>query len=389
MSDTVEVRVRGFHADLVALRHDFHEHPELAFQEHRTSAIVAKELQNLGAQVTTGVAGTGVVATLRNGTGNRAIAIRADMDALPISETTSLPYKSRSDGLMHACGHDGHTTMLLGLARYLAAYPEFNGTVHLIFQPAEEDISGAKRMVDEGIFDRFPVNAVFGLHNMPGTPLGQVLLRPGAITAAADVIDVTIHGVAGHGALPHLATDPVVAAASIVMALQTLVSRNADALEPAVLTIGAIHGGTLATAIPETVTMKIGIRTTSKSMQDLMAKRVPEVIHAQAQSFGCTATLDYGDCVVYPVGINDAEMTALVRETALSIGQQPSDVDLKGPIMFSEDFAYMLEKVPGCFFGIGNGPSKGLHDPGYDFNDELLLKGTAFWARLVARALPA
>lgn len=374
--------------DLVAIRQDFHQHPELCFEEHRTSKIVADELRRLGAEVTTGIAGTGVVGTFRNGAGNRAIAIRADMDALPITETTSLVYASNTTGKMHACGHDGHTTMVLGLARHLAATKKFNGTVHLFFQPAEEDISGAKRMIDEGLFERFPVDAVYGLHNLPGLPVGQVVVKPGAITAAIEILDVTVKGVAGHGALPHQAADPIIAASSIVMALQTVISRNNDALDPAVLTVGAIHGGVLATAIPETVDMKIGIRTTSNESQKLLAKRVPEVIHAQAQSFGCTAKIRADDAVIYPVGYNDAEQAAFVRQVAISMGQTAAQTDLRGPIMFSEDFAFMLQKAPGCFFGIGNGDSKSLHDPGYDFNDELLVKGVGFWAELVAQALP-
>ena len=373
---------------LAEIRRDLHQHPELCFEEHRTAKIVADELRRLGADVTTGIAGTGVVGTFRNGTGNRAIAIRADMDALPITETTGLAYASKVPGKMHACGHDGHTTMVLGLARELAAKKNFNGSVHLFFQPAEEDISGAKRMIEEGLFERFPVDAVYGLHNLPGVPAGQVMVRPGAITAAIEILDVTIKGVAGHGALPHQTADPIVAASSLVMALQTAVSRNNDALDPAVVTVGAIHGGVLATAIPETVSMKIGIRSTSVESQKLLAKRLPEIIHGQAQSFGCKADIRADDAIVYPVGVNDAEQASLVREVALSMGQTAAQTDLRGPIMFSEDFAFMLEKAPGCFFGIGNGNSKSLHDPGYDFDDAVLEKGVAFWAALVERALP-
>jgi hippurate hydrolase len=344
-------------------------------------------LNRLGLTVTTGLAGTGVVGSLTVGQGNRAIAVRADMDALPIPETTGLPYASRTPGKMHACGHDGHTTMLLGLARYLAETKSFNGTVHLIFQPAEEDISGARRMIDEGLFKRFPVDQVYALHNMPGTPLGQVLVRAGAITAAVDIINVTVKGVAGHGALPHLAADPIVAASALVMALQTAISRNNDALDPAVLTVGSIHAGQLATAIPESVELKCGLRTTSKASRDILLKRVSEIINGTVATFGCTALIDYGDCIVYPVGVNDSAAAALVRDVALQQGQKPEHIDLRGPIMFSEDFAFMLEEVPGCFFGIGNGPSKSLHDAGYDFNDGLLQKGTEMFARIVLRAL--
>ena len=381
--------IANMQANLVGIRRDLHQHPELCFREYRTSKIVAAELQRLGFDVSTGLAETGIVGTLRHGTGNRAIAIRADMDALPIEETTGAPYASKVKGVMHACGHDGHTTMLLGLARYLAETQDFNGTVHLIFQPAEEDISGAKRMIEEGLFKRFPVDQVFGLHNMPGIPLGQVITRAGAITAAVDIINITVRGVAGHGALPHLAADPIVAASSLVMALQTAISRSNDALDPAVFTVGSLHGGALATAIPETVFLKCGLRTTSPSSRNVLLKRIPEIIHGQVASFGCSAEIDYGDCVVYPVGMNDPAAAMLVREAAIETGQRPDDIDLRGPIMFSEDFAFMLQEVPGCFFGIGNGPSKGLHDPGYDFNDELLSKGVEFWARVVRKSLPA
>ena len=386
--DEITRHVAGMQDYLIAIRHDLHQHPELCFQEHRTSAIVAHELNRLGFGVTTGIAGTGVVGSLKCGTGNRAIAVRADMDALPIHETTGLAHASNTKGQMHACGHDGHTSMALGLARYLAESKNFNGTVHLFFQPAEEDISGAKRMIEEGLFKRFPVDHVFGLHNMPGTPTGQVIVKSGAITAAVDIINISVKGVAGHGALPHLAADPIVAASSVVLALQTAISRTNDALDPAVLTVGAINGGVLATAIPEIVEMKCGLRTTSAASRDILLKRIPEIIDHQARSFGCTATIDYGDCVVYPVGMNDVAATTLVRDAALEAGQQPRDIDLRGPIMFSEDFAFMLREVPGCFFGIGNGNSKSLHDSGYDFNDDLLLHGTSFWARLVESALP-
>jgi hippurate hydrolase len=387
--DEIARHIAGIQDYLVAIRHDLHENPELCFEEHRTSSIVAHELGRLGYNVTTGLAVTGVVGSLIAGQGNRAIAVRADMDALPIHETTGLTYASKSPGKMHACGHDGHTTMLLGLARYLVESKAFNGTVHLIFQPAEEDVSGAKRMIDEGLFSRFPVDQVFALHNMPGTPLGQVLVKPGAITAAVDIINITVKGIAGHGALPHLAADPVVASSSLVMALQTVISRNNDALDPAVLTVGAFHGGQLATAIPETVHLKCGLRTTSVASREKLLKRINDIINAQVSSFGCSAEIDYGDCVVYPVGMNDATSTALVREVALEAGQRPQDIDLKGPIMFSEDFAFMLEEVPGCYFGIGNGSGKSLHDPGYDFNDELLQKGTEMLARIVLKALSA
>ena len=380
-------RIIGFAGELVALRRDLHMHPELAFEEHRTAKLVAEELSRLGFGVTTGVAGTGVIGTLVNGTSRKSIAIRADMDGLPIHETTGLAYASRHAGKMHACGHDGHTTMLLGLARYLSETFDFDGTVHLIFQPAEEDISGAHRMVKEGVLKRFASDQIFALHNLPGEAMGQVRVRAGAITASIDIVDVTIRGVGGHGAFPHQAIDPIVAASSAVMALQTVVSRNTDPLEPVAVTVGAINGGVLATAIPESVSLKIGVRTCSNMTRDMMAARIPDLIKRQAASFGCVAEVHYAQGIVYPPCINNALAAKAVRDTALDLGQNPLSIDLAGPLMFSEDFAFMLEEVPGAYFVIGNGASKNLHDSGYDFNDELLVRGTQFWVSLVQRLL--
>jgi hippurate hydrolase len=371
----------------MAIRHDLHQNPELQFEEHRTSAIVARELTRLGYSVTTGIAGTGVIGTLKLGTGRKVVGLRADMDALPIEETTNLPYTSRSPGKMHACGHDGHTTTLLAAARVLAERKAFDGTVHLIFQPAEEDISGAKRMVEEGLFERFPMDSVFALHNIPGVQPGQILTRAGTITTEVSIVGVTIKGVGGHGALPHLTADPIVAASSIVMALQTAVSRNLDPIDLAVVTVGAIHGGVLGTIIPDEVKLKLGVRTVSPEASALMAKRVPEIITQQALSFGCKAEIVYPEGYVYPAGFNDAELAHTVRTIAIASGQDASLVDLKGPFMFSEDFSFMQQKVKGCYFGIGNGNSRNLHDPGYDFNDDLIVKGGAFWVRLVERVL--
>jgi hippurate hydrolase len=385
--DQIANHIAGLQDYLIAIRHDLHENPELCFEEHRTSALIAHELGRLGFKVTTGLAGTGIVGTLQAGPGNRVVGLRADMDALPIAETTGLAYASRTPGKMHACGHDGHTTMALGVARYLAETKAFNGTVHMIFQPAEEDISGARRMIDEGLFTRFPMDMIFALHNIPGSDVGQVQVRCGAITAAVDILNVTITGVAGHGAIPHLATDPIVAASAIVMAVQTAISRNNDAADPAVLTVGSVHGGQLATAIPETVELKCGLRTTSMASREILLKRFNDIVYGQALSFGCTAKIDYGDCIVYPVGINDADAANVVRDVALAQGQRPDVVDLKSPFMFSEDFAFMLQEAKGCYFGIGNGNTKNLHDSGYDFNDALLQHGTETLTRIVVKAL--
>lgn len=373
--------------ELIAIRRDLHMHPELAFEEHRTSKLVAEELTRLGIAVTTGVAGTGVVGTVTRGTSRKTIGIRADMDALPIHETTGLPYASRHAGKMHACGHDGHTTMLLGLARHLAQAKDFDGTVHLIFQPAEEDISGAHRMIEEGFFKRFKCDQIFALHNLPNEPLGQVRVRAGAITASIAIVDVTIRGVGGHGAFPHQAIDPIVAASSAVMALQTVVSRNSDPLDPVAVTVGAINGGVLATAIPETVTLKIGVRTCSHNNSQMMARRIPELFKQQAASFGCVAEVEYGVGMIYPPCINDVNAAMAIRDTALAMGQNPLSIDLAGPYMFAEDFAFLLEEVPGAYFGLGNGPSRNLHESSYDFNDELLVKGVQFWSKLVQHTL--
>ena len=384
----IEDILRKHQPELTAIRRDLHMHPEMLFEEVRTSAIVARELARLGFAVTTGIARTGVVGTLTNGASARAIGIRADMDALPIHETTNLAYASKYPGKMHACGHDGHTTMLLGLARYLAETKNFDGTVHLIFQPSEEDEGGALRMIEDGLFQRFPCDSVFALHNLPGEAVGQILVKPGPITAAVDIVGITVRGVGGHGAVPQKAIDPIVAASSLVMALQTVVSRNLDPHDPAVITVGAFTAGSMATVIPEEAKLLVGVRTCTKDVRDMILGRIRELATAQAKSFGCTAELKIGDgSWSYPAGANTAAEAALVREVALAMGQEAARVDMRGPFMFSEDFAFMQERVASCYFGLGAGPGPMLHDPGYNFNDELLLKGPAFWARLVEKTL--
>ena len=380
-------RIMGFADGLVALRRELHMYPELAFEEHRTSKLIAEELSRLGFGVTTCIAGTGVIGTLVNGTSRRAIAIRADMDALPIHETTGLVYASRNPGKMHACGHDGHTAMLLGLARYLSETYDFNGTIHLIFQPAEEDISGAKRMVDEGLFKKFPSDMVFAAHNLPGEPVGQIKVRPGPMTASIDIVDVIVRGEGGHGAFPHQAIDPIVASASIISALQTIVSRTINPMEPATVTVGAINGGNLATAIPDHVALKIGVRTISNDTRNVLAEKIPALIKHQAASLGCVADVNYGVGITYPPCVNDSTATQVVREVAMMMGYDALKMDMSGPLMFAEDFSFMLEQVPGCYFGIGNGQSRNLHDSAYDFNDQLLVRGTQFWVNLVQHIL--
>lgn len=385
----IEDILRKHLPELTAIRRDLHAHPEMLFKEERTAKIVADELSRFGFKVTTGIGITGVVGTISNGNSARAIGIRADMDALPIQEQTNLPYASKYAGKMHACGHDGHTAMLLGLARYLAETRNFDGTVHLIFQPSEEDEGGAMKMIDDGLFTRFPCDSVFALHNLPGEAEGQILVRPGPITASCDVMTIVIQGVAGHGALPHKSVDPIVAASSLVVALQTIVSRNVDPHDPVVVTVGAINGGSMATVIPEQVKILIGIRTVTKPVRDMVLTRIRDMAIAHAKSYGCTANVDTGiDSWSYPAGFNTEREAALVRSIALEMGQDAAMVDMRGPFMFSEDFSAMQEIVPSCYFGLGAGPGPMLHDPGYNFNDNLLLKGPAFWARLVEKALP-
>ena len=387
---SINDRLAAHAGDLRALRHDLHAHPELAFEENRTAGIVARELSRLGFKVTEGIGTTGVVGTLTQGQGAKSIGLRADMDALPIQETTGLAYQSRSPGRMHACGHDGHTSVLLGAARYLAETRNFDGTVHLIFQPAEENIGGAKRMIEEGLFKRFPCDAVFAFHNMPGLATGQFAVRPGTIMAAVDMARAVISSPGGHGALPHETVDPIVAGAAVVTALQTIVSRNIDPAEAAVVTVGAFNAGTACNIIPESAVLEISVRSCADKVRRKLAERVPEIIKGVAQAHGCGARVDYE--FGYPATVNRVEETALARAVAAELNGPHPLIDLEASTMISEDFAYMLEAVPGCYFMLGNG-NQGrqpmLHSPDYDFNDELLVTGAALFGRLTERFLSA
>jgi hippurate hydrolase len=382
-------RVASYDPELRAIRQDLHRHPELAFEETRTAGIVAHELARLGYQVTTNLAETGVVGTLQQGTGRKAIGLRADMDALPITEVTGLDYQSRTPGKMHACGHDGHTTTLLGAARYLAETRNFDGTVHLIFQPAEENIGGAQRMIEEGLFKRFPCDAVFAFHNWPGRPVGQFAGRPGTIMAAVDIAKAVISGPGGHGAVPHETVDPIVAGAAVVTALQTIVARNIDPAEAAVVTVGAFNAGTACNIIPERATLEISVRSCSAKVRQQLADRVPAIVKGVAEAHGCAASVDYE--LGYPATVNTPQEAALARSVAAEMNGAHPLIDLPVPTMISEDFAYMLEAVPGCYFMLGNGEGqhgKMLHSPEYDFNDELLVIGASLWGRMVERFLP-
>ncbi|MBB3771977.1 hippurate hydrolase [Angulomicrobium tetraedrale] len=375
--------------ELVALRRDLHAHPELGLEEVRTSEIIARELAALGYAVTRGLARTGIVATLSSGTSGRSVGIRADIDALPIFEETGLSYASTTPGLMHACGHDGHTAMLLGAARAIAERGNFDGTVHLIFQPAEENFGGAKIMVEEGLFERFPCDAVFALHNDPDLPFGQFAVREGPIMAAVDECRIRVNGLGGHGAEPQATADPIVAGASIVMALQTIVARNIHPMDPTVVTVGAFHAGAASNVIPERAELVIGVRSFNPAVRDELERRIRLVAQGQAASYGLSASVDYQRS--YDATINHKAETDFVRDLAIRFAGAGQVRDMARPSMGSEDFAYMLRERPGSYFFLGARASEAdrpLHHPGYNFNDDLLPIGAAFWTELVEAYLP-
>ena len=370
-------------SEMKAVRNELHRYPEIGLEETRTAEYIAGHLDALGYQVHRGLAKTAVVGTLRNGGSNRAIGLRSDMDGLPISEQTGLPYASQNPGKMHACGHDGHMAMLLGAAKAIAERRRFDGTVHLIFQPAEENCGGAKMMVEEGLFKLFPCDAVFSLHNDPNLPLGQFALRDGPIMAAVDEARITLHGRGGHGAEPENTADPIVAGASIVMALQTIVSRNIQAFDPAVITVGSFHGGSASNIIPNEVELVVGIRSFDPTTRDFIEKRITEIAKFQAESFSMTASVDYERS--YDATVNHTAETNFLRTQAVQFAGVENVTDLDQPLMGSEDFTYMLQACPGCYFFIGTASTpdaSSLHHPGYDFNDEILPIGAGFWTQL-------
>ncbi|KUY93192.1 amidohydrolase [Burkholderia territorii] len=373
----------GLADEMIEIRHRIHAHPELGFEEFATSDLVAGQLQAWGYTVHRGLGGTGVVAQLKVGDGKRRLGLRADMDALPIHESTGLPYQSTIPGKMHACGHDGHTAMLLAAAKHLARERRFSGTLNLIFQPAEEGLGGAKKMLDDGLFEQFPCDAIFAMHNMPGFPTGKFGFLPGPFMASSDTVIVDVQGRGGHGAVPHRAIDPVVVCAQIVVALQTIVSRNVSPLDMAIVTVGAIHAGEAPNVIPDRAQMRLSVRALKPEVRDLLETRIKEVVHAQAAVFGATATIDYQRR--YPVLVNDAAMTAFARDVAREWVGEANLIDGMVPLTGSEDFAFLLEKRPGCYLIIGNGDGEGgcmVHNPGYDFNDAALPTGASYWVKL-------
>jgi amidohydrolase len=381
-------RIADLHPEITAWRRDIHAHPELAYDVHRTAGVVAEKLRNFGCDdVVTGIGRTGVVGVIRGArTGSvRSIGLRADMDALPIEEANEVPYKSTVPGKMHACGHDGHTAMLLGAARYLAETRNFAGTAVVIFQPAEEGGGGGRSMVQDGLMERFGIEEVYGMHNFPGLAIGQFALRPGPLMAAADRILIEIEGCGAHAARPHLGIDTVLVGAQIVNQIQSIVSRNVDPLEAAVITITVFQAGTTDNVIPQTAILRGTARSLTPKVRDLVESRLQQMVPAIAQAHGATAKLTYRRD--YPVTRNHEEQTAFATSVAGEIAGPDRVNDRVPPVMGAEDFSYMLEARPGAMIFVGNGDTAGLHHPRYDFNDEAIPVGTSYWVRLVERAL--
>ena len=377
--------IRAHEAEMVDIRHQIHANPELGFEENDTSDLVAARLERWGWEVHRGLGGTGVVGTLRAGTSTRRIGLRADMDALPIAETSGKAWASKVFGKMHACGHDGHTAMLLSAARHLAATRHFDGIVHAVFQPAEEGLGGARKRLEDGFLDLFPCDAMFGMHNGPGIPEGQFMAVPGCAMASADTCIITIQGVGGHAAFPHNAVDPILVGSALVMALQSIVSRNVPPLQTGIISLGAFLAGDAPNVIPGTAELRLSVRAMQPEIRDLLERRIHEIANAVAQTYGATANVNY--MRRYPVLMNDPTQTAfcldLVRDWLGETGLVPHPE----PVPASEDFAFFLEKVPGCFINIGNGVgSVGgcmVHNAGYDFNDRILSTGATYWVKLV------
>jgi amidohydrolase len=385
-------RVADLHSDIQAWRRDIHQYPELLYETHRTSAFVADRLREFGCdEVTTGLGKTGVVGVIKGkkpaGHGDvRVIGLRADMDALPIEEATGLSYASKTPGLMHACGHDGHTAMLLGAARYLSETRNFAGDAVVIFQPAEEGGAGAKAMIEDGLMDRFGIDQVYGMHNGPGIPIGAFAIRPGPVMAATDSIDIRIEGHGGHAARPHKCIDSVLVGAQIINALQQVVARSLDPLDSAVLSMCEFHAGNARNVIPQTAELRGTVRTLTPEARLLVEKRVREIVAGVAQITGARIDLVYEPG--YPLTVNHAAQTDIARKVATEVAGE-GNVEEMPPLMGAEDFSYMLQARPGAFIFCGNGNSAGLHHPAYDFNDEAILYGTSFWIRLVENTLAA
>ena len=383
-------RLSDLHAEITEWRRDIHAHPELQYDVQRTAATVADKLRGFGCdEVVTGIGRTGVVGVIRGsrtgGAGRKVIGLRADMDALPIEEQTGVAYKSTVPGKMHACGHDGHTAMLLGAAKYLAETRNFAGTAVVIFQPAEEGGAGGRAMVQDGLMDRFGIEEVYGMHNFPGMPVGQFAIRTGPIMASADSLTIDIEGKGGHAARPHISVDSVLVGAQIINQIQSIVSRNVDPLHAAVVSICMFHAGNTDNVIPQTAQLRGTARSLSPDVRDLLEKRLHEVVEGTARLHGATARLAYRRG--YPVLENHDGQTGFAASVAGEIVGKDKVNTAMPPVMGAEDFSYMLQARPGAFIFVGNGNTAGLHHPAYDFNDEVIPIGTSYWARLVETAM--
>jgi amidohydrolase len=382
-------RWKSWQNDLTAMRRDIHAHPETAFEEFRTADLVSERLESYGIEVHRGLAKTGVVGVLKAGTGNRAIGLRADMDALPIEELNDFAHRSTHRGKMHACGHDGHTTMLLGAARYLAETREFDGTVHFIFQPAEENEGGGGVMVEEGLFEKFPCESVYGMHNMPGLEVGHFAVRQGPIMAAFDRFTVHIQGKGAHAALPHTGVDPIVVGAQLVTAWQSLVSRATDPIDSVVLSVTKFHGGDAYNVIPDRIELGGTIRSFRADTRDRMERQLREMGERLCTAFGASFEMRYDRC--YPATVNTNDETGYAAAAAAKVVGAANVNPNTPPLMGSEDFAFMLQARPGCYILIGNGAGEGacmVHNPHYDFNDDILTLGARYWVQLAQDLLP-
>ena len=381
-------RIAGLHEQMTAWRRDIHAHPELGFQEQRTSDLVAMKLAEFGIEVHRGIGKTGVVGVLRAGSSKRSVGLRADMDALPIQEANTFAHRSKNDGRMHACGHDGHTSMLLGAAQYLAETRNFDGTVNFIFQPAEEGIGGAKAMVDDGLFKRFPCDAIFGMHNRPGMPLGKFAVRSGPMMAGGAFFDIDIEGRGSHGARPESGVDSVLVAGHVITALQSIVSRNVRPVDTAVVSVTKVHGGDAYNVIPQTVRISGTVRAFSNEVMEMIGRNMARVAEGVAAGFGAKAKTDFR--AIFPPLVNNAEEADFAAGVLAEIVGAESVRRDPALIMASEDFSFMLNQVRGCYFNIGNGDGEGaceVHNPSYDFNDAALPYGVSVFARLVEKRL--
>jgi hippurate hydrolase len=380
-------RVAALHNEIKEWRRDFHAHPELRYDVHRTAGAVAEKLKSFGCdEVVPGIGRTGVVGIIRGRqSGSKVIGLRADMDALPLEEETGLPYKSTVPGKMHACGHDGHTAMLLGAAKYLAETRNFAGTAVVIFQPAEEGGAGALAMVKDGLISRFGIQEVYGMHNYPGLPIGEFAIRPGPMMAAADHLQIEIEGKGGHAARPHLSIDTILVGAQMINQLQSIVARNIDPLDSAVVSVCMFQAGHTDNVIPQHAQLRGTARSLTPRVRELLHKRIGEVVEGTARLYGASAKITYTNG--YPVVVNHERQTAFAADVAREIaGKDKVDIEV-APVMGAEDFAFMLQERPGAFIFVGNGDSAGLHHPAYDFNDETIPVGTSYWVRLAETAL--